>query len=159
MNNNNELLTALNALLAEKLTAINQFMVHSEMCDNLGYHNLHKTIQNLATDQMILAEWLIERISFLEGSLTLPSLQTFMIEKTITEMVSTKTGREPGALHKYAKAIELARLANDYATSDLLNNMLQKDNGQLDWAELQRIQIEEKGLKNYLIAQAEYMVN
>ena len=132
MNNNNELLTALNALLAEKLTAINQFMVHSEMCDNLGYHNLHKTIQNLATDQMILAEWLIERISFLEGSLT---------------------------LHKYAKAIELARLANDYATSDLLNNMLQKDNGQLDWAELQRIQIEEKGLKNYLIAQAEYMVN
>ena len=57
----------MNALLADELTAINQYMVHSEMCDNWGYDKLHKLIEKRAIDEMKHAEKLIGRILFLEG--------------------------------------------------------------------------------------------
>ena len=36
MKGNKNLLAVLNSLLADELTAINQYMVHSEMCEKLG---------------------------------------------------------------------------------------------------------------------------
>ncbi|MBP1770751.1 MAG: bacterioferritin [Candidatus Aminicenantes bacterium] len=62
-----KLIKTLNALLADELTAINQYMVHSEMCDNWGYDKLHKAIEKRAIDEMKHAEKLIGRILFLEG--------------------------------------------------------------------------------------------
>jgi len=54
----------LNSLLAEELTAVNQYMVHSEMCDDWGYEKLHKSIEKRAIDEMKHAEKLIGRILF-----------------------------------------------------------------------------------------------
>jgi len=160
MKMNDKLLKALNSLLAAKLTTINQFMVHSEMCDNLGYRNLHKAIQKMAMEQMLLAEWLIERISFFEGSSTaLPSVNAILIEKSIAELISKHNMEKQAAFHAYTEAIELARNAEDHHTADLLNSILQKEKGRHDWAEIQREQIKQKGLENYLITQTEYMAN
>jgi bacterioferritin len=36
MQGNPKILTVLNSLLADELTVINQYMVHSEMCENWG---------------------------------------------------------------------------------------------------------------------------
>ena len=67
MKGNEKLLVVLNQLLADELTAVNQYMVHSEMCDNWGYELLHKAIEKQAIEEMHHAEWLIKRILFLEG--------------------------------------------------------------------------------------------
>ena len=83
MTGNPDVLKALNALLADELTAINQYMVHSEMCDNWGYEVLHKAIEKRAVDEMHHAETLIARILFLEGSPTVSKLNTISIGKTV----------------------------------------------------------------------------
>ena len=52
MKGNERIIGRLNELLADELTAINQYMVQSEMCDNWGYEKLHKTFEKRAIDEM-----------------------------------------------------------------------------------------------------------
>ena len=81
MKGNKKLLTVLDQLLADELTAINQYMVHSEMCENWGYNKLHMDIRKQAMDEMHHAEWLIERIIFFEGTPTVSKLNPIKIRK------------------------------------------------------------------------------
>ncbi|MGB7875500.1 MAG: ferritin-like domain-containing protein, partial [Anaerolineales bacterium] len=67
MKGNEKILETLNTLLADELTAINQYMVQSEMCADWGYEKLHEAIEKRAIDEMKHAEKLIGRILFLEG--------------------------------------------------------------------------------------------
>jgi len=154
---NKKLISVLNSLLIDKLTAVNQFMAHSEMCDNLGYTKLHIAIQKLAMDQMLHAEWLIERISFLDGSTTLSKLNSLMVGKTVSALISKNNN--PEAFRAHTDAIELAQQADDHATADLLKKILKLEESSTDWAEIQRVQIENKGLENFLVSQAESRVN
>ena len=88
MKGSKKLLVVLNSLLADELTAINQYMVHSEMCENWGYSKLHMAIRKQAMDEMHHAEWLIERIIFLDSAPTVSKLNTIKIGKTVSEMIS-----------------------------------------------------------------------
>lgn len=157
MKKNNELIAALNELLVTKLTVINQYMVGSEMCENAGYNKLHQLLQKLATDQMLLAEWLIDRISFLDGSKTLSNLSAHMIGKTVSEMI--KNSQKTNAFHSHYEAIILAQEAEDEDTADLLTKIIEMEEVQIDWAEIQHEQISKKGFEKYLISQAESLVN
>ena len=67
MKGNDKIIAKLNDLLSDELSAINQYMVHSEMCDNWGYKKLHELAEKRAIDEMKHAEKLIGRIIFLEG--------------------------------------------------------------------------------------------
>jgi bacterioferritin len=153
MKGNEELLTVLNSLLADELTAINQYMVHSEMCENWGYGKLHNAIRKQAMDEMHHAEWLIERIIFFEGTPTVSKLNPIRIGKTVAEMISNDNNDERGAVNAYNKAISLARKVEDQATVDLLTKILKMEEGHVDWAEIQRTQIDQMGLENYLAYQ------
>ena len=155
MKGNKELLIALNSLLADELTAINQYMVHSEMCENWGYGKLHQAIRKQAMDEMHHAEWLIERIIFFEGAPTVSKLNEIKIGKTVLEMISNDNGDELNAVNAYNKAISLARRVEDQATVDLLTKILKMEEGHVDWAEIQRAQIDQMGLENYLVSQIE----
>lgn len=159
MKQKNDLLKALNSLLIEKLTVVNKFMVHSEMCENLGYRNLHLAIQKMAMDQMLLAEWLIERISFLDDSSALSSLKEILIKKTVSELVSKNKTEHPVTVQSYKEAIRLAYEADDNATAALLTRILKKEESHLGWTELQRKEIEQNGLEEYLATQIEYQAN
>jgi bacterioferritin len=64
----------LDELLSDELTAINQYIVHSEMCANWGYQRLHQAVENRARQEMHHAEKLITRIIFLEGTPTVSRL-------------------------------------------------------------------------------------
>ena len=88
MKGSKKLLLVLNALLADELTVVNQYMVHSEMCENWGYGKLHAAIRKQAMDEMHHAEWLIERIIFFEGAPTVSKLNPIKIGKTVSEMIS-----------------------------------------------------------------------
>lgn len=155
MKGNDKLLIVLNQLLADELTAINQYMVHSEMCDNWGYAKLHKAIEMQAREEMHHAEWLIRRIIFLEGIPVASKLNPMKIGKTVLEMVSNDQDSELAAVRAYNAAISLAHEVADQVTVELLTKILQMEEGHVDWAEIQRAQIEQMGLENYLTNQTE----
>lgn len=153
MKGNRKLVAVLNQLLADELTAISQYMVHSEMCDNWGYEKLHKAIEGQAKDEMHHAEWLIQRIIFLEGTPEVTRLNAMKIGKTVADMVTSDQEAELGALRSYNDAIALARDVGDHATADLLTKILKMEEGHVDWAEKQRAQIGQMGLESYLSLQ------
>ena len=155
MKGNQKLLTVLNSLLADELTVINQYMVHSEMCENWGFGKLHMAIRKQAMDEMHHAEWLIERIIFFEGSPTVSKLNTIKIGKTVSEMIRNDDKDELDAVRAYNAAIKLAREVDDEGTVDLLTKILKMEEGHVDWAEIQRAQIEQMGMENYLVNQTE----
>ncbi len=153
MKGNEKVLKVLNQLLAEELTAINQYMVHAEMCDNWGYDKLHKAIEKRAIDEMHHAEWLIGRILFLEGTPVVSKLNPIKIGKTVPELIANDKAAELDAVHSYNEAIDAARQAGDQATADLLVQILKMEEGHVDWAEAQLDQIEQMGLGHYLAGQ------
>ena len=155
MKGNEKVLAVLNKLLAEELTAINQYMVHSEICENWGYKKLHVEIRKQAMDEMHHAEWLIERIIFFEGAPTVSKLNQMKIGKTVSEMIGYDNGDELDAVHSYNEAITLARSVDDQGTADLLTKILKMEEGHLDWDEIQLAQVEQMGLENYLADQTE----
>jgi len=150
MKGNEQILEALNQLLADELTAINQYMVHSEMCDNWGYGKLHQAIEKQAVDEMHHAEWLIRRILFLDGMPVVSKLNPIKIGRTVPEIIGTDEEAELGAVRSYNEAIALAHQVADQASVDLLIKILNMEEGHVDWAESQRAQIEQMGLENYL---------
>ena len=153
MKGNEKLLAVLNQLLADELTAINQYMVHSEMCDNWGYELLHKAIEKQAMEEMQHAEWLIKRILFLEGIPVVSKLNPIKIGKTVEDMVLNDKKSEEGAVRAYNSAITLAHEIVDQASVDLMIKILKMEEDHLDWNEAQRDQIEQMGLQNYLANQ------
>lgn len=155
MRGNKELVTALNSLLADELTAINQYMVHSEMCENWGYGKLYKAIRRQAMDEMHHAEWLIERIIFFEGTPTVSKLNAMNIGKTVSEMIDNDNNDELNAVVSYNNAIKLARDVGDQSTAELLTRILKMEEDHIEWAEIQQAQIEQMGLENYLSGQIE----
>jgi len=154
MKGDDKLIKVLNDLLADELTAISQYMVHSEMCDNWGYGKLHKEIEKKAIDEMHHAEWLIGRILFLEGMPVVSKLNQMKIGKNVQEMVSNDQEAELGAIKAYNTGIALAGEVGDQSTGDLLVTILKMEEGHHDWAKKQHTQIEQKGLENYLSNQA-----
>jgi bacterioferritin len=155
MKGNNEIIETLNSLLADELTAINQYMVHSEMCENWGYNKLYQAIRKQAMDEMHHAEWLIERIIFLDGAPTVSKLNTIKIGKTVLDMIGNDNQDELDAVRAYNDGIKLARLVEDQGTVDLLSKILAMEEGHVDWAEMQQAQIQQMGIENYLVNQAD----
>ena len=153
MKGNKGLITVLNSLLADELTVVNQYIVQSEMCANWGYGKLHAAIRKQAIDEMHHAEWLIERIIFFEGSPTVSKLNPMKIGKTVSEMIANDDNTELTVVKEYNDAIKLAHDANDEGTVELLTKILKMEEGHVDWAEIQRAQIEQMGLENYLATQ------
>ena len=155
MKGNEKLIVALNSLLADELTAINQYMVHTELCESWGYGKLHVAIRKQAIDEMRHAEWLIERIIFLDGAPTVSKLNPMKIGKTAAEMISNDYGYELNAIRDYNNAIKLSREVDDQGSLELLTKILKMEEDHADWAEVQLAQIEQMGLENYLVNQVE----
>ena len=153
MKGSDKILAALDQLLADELSAINQYMVHSEMCENWGYNQLHLEIRKQAMDEMHHAEWLIERQIFLDGTPTVSRLHPIKIGKTVSEIIKTAHSDELIAVRSYNDAIKLARTVEDQGTVDLLTRILKMEEGHVDWAEAQRAQIDQMGMENYLANQ------
>jgi bacterioferritin len=101
------------------------------------------------------AEWLIERIIFFEGTPTVSKLNPMKIGKTVSEVINNDSGAELDAVRSYNGAIKLARTVDDQGTVDLLSKILKMEEGHVDWAEIQRAQIKQMGLENYLTGQTE----
>jgi bacterioferritin len=150
MKGNEKLLKTLNALLADELAAINQYMVHAEMCESWGYSKLHELIQARAITEMKHAEKLIGRILFLEGKPVLSKLNDIHIGDDVSKMMSNDLAAEMTAVKGYNAAIKLATDVGDNATKEILDGILGDEDKHVDEIEEQRDQIEQMGLAIYL---------
>jgi bacterioferritin len=153
MKGTKEVVEQLNTLLADELTAINQYIVHSEIYHNWGYQKLHDTIKKRALGEMQHAEKLIERILFLEGTPSVGKLNNISIGKNIEEQFLNDCQAETVAVNEYNSAIAVASNAGDDGSAELLRNILKDEEEHLDWLEIQSQQIRQLGLSNYLIEQ------
>ena len=150
MKGNTELLEKLNGLLAEELTAINQYIVHGEMDGDWGYERLHEVIEKRAIDEMKHAEALIERILFLEGMPIVSELKKIHIGDSVEKQFKNDWQAKMDAINSYNKAIKVAREVGDNGTEQLLKKILTDEENHLDWLESQQDQLEQIGISVYL---------
>jgi bacterioferritin len=150
MKGNPKLLKVLNSLLADELTAINQYMVHSEMCDSWGYEKLHKAIEKRAIDEMKHAEKLIGRILFLEGLPIVSELKPLFIGSDVPKMFAFDHKAEEDAIKAYNEAIALAGDVKDAATRDFLQSILNDEDVHMDEIEEVQDQIKQMSLQIFL---------
>ena len=154
MKGNAKLLKELNSLLAEELTAINQYMVHSEMCDDWGYGKLHDVVEKRAIDEMKHAEKLIGRILFLEGKPVVSNLGPISIGEDVPAQLANDVASEYDAVKHYNAVIALAAEVGDNVTKEMLDGILADEDRHVDDIETLQVQIEQMGLPIFLTTKA-----
>jgi bacterioferritin len=153
MKGNDKIIERLNARLSEELAAINQYIVHSELCANWGYEKLHDAIEKRAIDEMKHAEKLIARILFLEGKPTVSNLAKIVIGADVEAQHKNDWAAENGAIAAYNGDIHLAVELGDNGSRELFGSILKDEEGHIDWIEAQLDQIKQMGIQAYLSEQ------
>ncbi|MCL2046925.1 MAG: bacterioferritin [Oscillospiraceae bacterium] len=153
MKGDQRLLDTLNFLLADELTAINQYIVHAEMCEDWGYAKLHDAFKKRAIEEMKHAEQLIGRILFLEGIPIVTNYNSIHIGADIPKQVENDRTAEEGAIKAYNDAIVLAGEVRDYATQDILKKILNDEDRHMDEIEEMIDQISHMTLPIFLTNQ------
>jgi bacterioferritin len=140
----------LNQILANELTAINQYFLHSRMYRNWGYQALAKHEYEESIDEMKHADRLIERILFLEGLPNLQKLGKLLIGENPKEIMACDLKLEELAIPDLRDAIAYCETVRDYATRELLEDILESEEEHVDWLETQLGLIESLGEALYL---------
>lgn len=153
MTGNEKIIEQLNAALKAELTAICQYIIHSEMCHNWGYHALGGNIKKQAIDEMRHAEGLIERILFLEGTPHLDVLPTPRIGASVKAQVENDLAAEVEAVRQYNAAAALCAGAGDNGSRSLFEKMVKDEEEHTDYLEAQLTMIEQMGIENFLAQQ------
>jgi bacterioferritin len=153
MKGSQKVIDTLNFLLADELTAISQYMVHAEMCDDWGYSKLASAIEKRAIEEMKHAERHIGRILFLEGMPIVSNLNKITIGPNVETMLKNDHMAEEGAIKEYNKAVKVCTEEADNGTKELVEATLRDEEAHIDWIEAQLEQIKQMGLQNYLVEQ------
>ena len=152
MKGNSKVIAELNKALREELTAINQYFLHAEMCENWGYHRLADFIRKQSIGEMKHAETLIERILFLDGSPSMMPLE-LKVGGTVKNMIESDLALEVGAVKMYNESIAIATKEGDNGSRDLFVVLLKDEEEHVDFLEAQMHQIKELGYERYLTQQ------
>ena len=152
MKGNPKVVEELNKALREELTAVNQYFLHAEMCENWGYNKLAEYIKKQSIGEMKHAEALMERILFLDGT---PSMQPMelTVGANVQKMIESDLALEISAVKQYNAAVQIATELKDNGTRDLLVVLLKDEEDHVDWLEAQLHQIKELGYERYLSLQ------
>ncbi len=150
---NPEIIDVLNDVLAWELTAINQYFLHAEMCNDWGYNKLYDIIRKESIDEMKHAETLIERILYLEGLPNVQRLEKINIGQTVPEQLQADLELELLAIPRLNKGIALCTESGDNGTRALLEAILTSEEEHIDWIETQLELINQVGTANYLAQQ------
>lgn len=153
MRGNEKIIATLNSLLADELTGISQYMVHSELCANWGYERLHEAVEKRAVTEMRHAERLIARVIFLEGNPTVSKLNQISVGSDVGAQHKNDLAAELSAVNAYNEGVALAVEVGDNGTRELLESILKDEEEHVDWLEAQLDQIEQVGIQNYLAQQ------
>jgi len=155
MKGNAKVIEALNSLLADELTAVNQYILHGEICENWGYKKLHELARKRAIDEMKHAEKLMARILFLEGAPTVSVLRKMSISMKIAEQFKNDRGLEVDAVQGYNDAIALCNRVGDGATRELLEHILMDEDRHVNEIEEKQDQLRQMGEGIFLSEQTD----
>lgn len=153
MKGNPKVIAALNEALKEELTAINQYFLHAEMCENWHYDRLGAYIKKQSIDEMKHAEVLIERILFLDSTPNMTEPMQLTVGRNVKEQIASDLTLEIAAVAMYNRASQTAREEADNASRELFERLLKDEEDHVDWLEAQLHQIEEIGYERYLAQQ------
>ena len=140
----------LNRALYNELTAINQYFLHSRMFGNWGYKELEQYEYKESIDEMKHADRLIKRILFLEGLPNLQLLGKIMIGENPKEALACDLKLEQAAVPDLKAAIAHSESVGDYVSRELFEDILESEEGHIDWLETQLALIENLGEARYL---------
>ncbi len=148
-----KVLAELNNALKEELTAINQYFLHAEMCENWKYSKLGDFIKKQSIDEMKHAEEIIERILFLDGTPNMTESLKINVGQNVKEQIESDLKLEIGAVTMYNNAVKICRDEGDNASRELFERLLRDEERHVDWLEAQVHQIKEMGYERYLSQQ------
>ena len=153
MRGNDKVLEHLSIALKAELTAINQYFLHSKMCENWGYFRLAADYRKESIEEMVHAEKLMNRILFLEGTPNMTDLGSIHVGKNVKAQYESDLQLELDAVKHLNSAIQLAVEVGDNASRALFEEILKDEEEHVDHLEGQLHAIEEMGLQNYLAQQ------
>lgn len=153
MKGNPKLLDTLNEILTGELTAINQYLIHSRMCDNWGYERLAEMARKEAIDEMKHADKLIERILHLEGVPNMQRLEKVKVGERVVEQLKLDLELESSAVARLNKALALAVETGDNRSREMLEEILEAEDKHVTLLESQLTLVKQVGEQNYLAQQ------
>ena len=136
--------------MGTELVAINQYFLHARMFKNWGLMRLNDIEYHESIDEMKHADHLIERILFLEGLPNLQDLGKLYIGEDVPEIIENDMRLATEVVAEIRGAIAECEQTQDYVSRDLLQELLEEEEEQIDWLEVQQWAIENAGLPNYL---------
>lgn len=148
-----DVIKALNAVLTNELTSVNQYFLHARMYQSWGYERLGKTIYEESIGEMRHADRVIARILLLEGFPNLQDLHKLEIGETIPEGLAADLGAEYRGRDTLIESIQLAEQRRDFVTRDLLTAILDDTEEHIDFLETELNVIAQVGEQNYLQSQ------
>lgn len=148
-----DIIEVLNEVLTSELTAINQYFIHSKMCEDWGYQRIAKQKRRESIEEMHHADWVMARILLLEGVPNMQRLFPVKVGEDVVEMHRLDLELEIEASKRLNKGIKLARERSDANTAELLEKILDNEEEGIDYLEGQLHIIEEIGKERYLVAQ------
>ena len=143
----------LNKILTNELTAINQYFLHSEICEHWGYDRLHHKIRGHSFEEMKHAEDIMEHILYLEGLPNMQRLGNIQVGETVPEQLKADLKLEMDSVNLLREGISHCTKVGDFTTRHMLEDMVTDEDEHIDWIETQQETIRQVGLENYLSEQ------
>ena len=147
------IIDALNDVLTNELTAINQYFIHAKMFKAWGFTKLGKKIHDESIGEMKHADALIDRILYLEGVPEIARYHPIRVGKDTDKIFANDLALERSGVQTLNQHIALCLKHNDGGSRDLMEKILTGSEDHVDWLETQIDVISKIGLQNYLSEQ------
>ena len=154
MQGDTTVLSHLNSVLKNEMTAINQYFLHARMLEHWGVVKLGAFEYGESVDEMKHADMLIKRILFLGGVPRL-ELDKLLVGKTVPELLECDLKLEQQAMPELREAIPYCEKVRDFVTRDLFSQILESEEEHVDFLETQLELIEKIGVENYIQLQSQ----
>ncbi len=150
MKGDEKVIEYLNKALTNELTAINQYWLHYRVLNDWGVYKLAEYERHESIDEMKHADWLADRILFLNGLPNFQAIHKLKVGETVEEILKADLALEHEAIPLLVDAIEYCDTARDYTSRDLFARILASEEEHVDFLETQFDIIERTGIQNYV---------